>query len=95
MGMGINQIKQKAVPVLKKEGVIRSAIFGSYAWGEAREDSDIDILVEFPKGKSFFDLIRLERELKKTLEKEVDVITYNSIHPLLKDIILREQIQIL
>ncbi|MBI5358249.1 nucleotidyltransferase domain-containing protein [Candidatus Amesbacteria bacterium] len=55
----LTDIKNKALPVLQEEGVIRSSIFGSYARGENTIDSDIDVLVELPKGKSLLDLVRL------------------------------------
>ncbi len=67
--MDIKQIKSKAVPILKEAGVIRSSLFGSYARGEAREDSDIDMLIEFPKGKSLLDLVHLERAAKDPWQK--------------------------
>lgn len=95
MKTNLEEIKKRAIPVLKKAGVLRSAIFGSYVRGEEREDSDIDILVEFPKGKSLVDLVRLERELKEVLGKDVDILTYRSISPLLKDYIQKDQVQII
>lgn len=95
MIISLDQIKARALPVLKKAGVLRSSLFGSYVRGEARENSDIDILVEFPKGKSLLDLVALERKLKESLGKKVDVLTYKSISPLLKEYIQRDQIQIL
>jgi len=55
--------------------VIKAAIFGSYATGEAKANSDIDLLVQ----------------LEDALNKKVDLLTYNSIHPYLKRIILNEQ----
>lgn len=91
----LDDIKQKATPVLRQAGVIRSSIFGSFVRGDYKEDSDIDMLVELPKGKSYLDLVSLQRELGKVLVKKVDLLTYNSISPLLKDYILRDQIQIL
>lgn len=93
--MDLDQIRYKSLPVLKEAGVLRSAVFGSYARGEAREDSDIDLLVEFPEGKSLLDLVILERKLRETLGKEVDVVTYNSVSPLLKEYIQKDQVQIL
>ena len=81
----------KIKKILKKHGVKRASVFGSYARGEERKKSDIDLLVKFGKKASLFDLIGLELELKKTLKKDFDVLTYNSIHPLLKNIILNEQ----
>ena len=71
--------------------MIRAAIFGSSVKGEMREDSDIDILVEFKGEKSLLDLAGLKIELEELLERKVDVLTYNSLHPLLKDKILSEQ----
>ena len=63
----IENIKKKILPILKKNNVVRAGIFGSYARGEQKKDSDIDILVDI-KGKKFslFDLIGMELELKKT-----------------------------
>ena len=93
--ISLREIKKKALPILKKEGVTKSAIFGSYVRREETDKSDIDILVELPRGKSLLDLIGLEMELKKALGKKVDLITYNSINPLLKDYIQKDQIQII
>ncbi len=91
----IEQIKRKILPILKQAGVTKSSIFGSYVRGDQTKKSDIDILVELPKGSSLLDLIGLEMELKKVVGKKVDLLTYNSIHPLLKDYIQKDQLQIL
>ena len=84
-------ITEKIIPTLKRQGVVKAAIFGSYATGEAKKNSDIDILVRFSQRKSLLDLVRLQFILEDKLEKKVDLLTYSSIHPLLKDIILKEQ----
>jgi predicted nucleotidyltransferase len=91
----IQKIQAQIVPILKEAGVLKSSLFGSVARGEARPDSDVDILVELPEGKSMFDLVRLELKLQEVLGKKVDLVTYRSVHPLLKDIIFKEQVQIL
>mgnify|MGYP001566857241 CR=1 FL=1 len=91
----LNQIKQLIIPVLKSAGVSRSSIFGSYARGDFNVNSDIDLLVNLPEGNSLLDLVRLERKLKGVLNKDVDLLTYNSIHPLIKNQIYSEQYQIL
>ena len=95
MKMNLEEIKKKAIPILKEEGAIRAALFGSVVRGEDTEDSDIDILVDLPRGKSLFDLAGLQMKLKKVLGREVDVVTYNSINHLLKDYILKDQFRIL
>ena len=89
--MTVKMIKQKATPILKRQGVIRAAVFGSVARGQAKKKSDIDILVKFKGSKSLLDLAGLKLELEKKLGKRVDVLTYGSIHPLLKKKILKEQ----
>ncbi len=77
-------------------GVKRAALFGSFARGDATEDSDIDLLIEFRgKKKSLFDLAALKIQLEENLGRNVDLITYNSLHPLLRDRILSEQVIIL
>lgn len=91
----LRAIALKAIPILKEAGVTRSSIFGSYVRGEEREDSDIDILIEFTKGKSLLDLVRLQRKLEEVLGKKVDLGTYKSVSPLLQKYIQKDQIQIL
>ena len=91
----LKNITSKVLPVLKGAGVSKSSLFGSYVRGDYRKDSDIDILVELPNGSSLLDLVRLEKKLENALGKKVDLLTYNSIHPLLKDYIRKDQLQIL
>ncbi|MCZ7380536.1 MAG: nucleotidyltransferase family protein [Candidatus Methanoperedens sp.] len=91
----IKEIKKKILPILRKNDVNRASLFGSVVRGEATEESDIDLLVEFKGKKSLLDLAGLKIELEELMGKKVDVITYNSLHPLLKERILREQKAIL
>ncbi|MBI2044965.1 nucleotidyltransferase family protein [Candidatus Pacearchaeota archaeon] len=89
----ISEIKRKIVRVLKKNGVARAGIFGSYARGEQKKNSDIDILIEF--NDSLLTLIGIEMELERALRRKVDLLTYGGIHPLLKEIILNEEVRII
>jgi len=90
----IEEIKEKAIPVLEREGIVRSSVFGSVVRGEERKDSDIDMLIEAPEGFSLFDLVGLQYKLEDTLGKKVDLHTYRAIHPRLKDRILSEHVYI-
>ena len=92
----IAKIKKKIVPILKSHDVKKAAVFGSFVRGENNKNSDIDILIEFRKDdKSLLDLVGLKLELEKKLSEKVDILTYDSIHPLLRNIILKEQKAIL
>ena len=91
----IEEIKDKIVPVLKRYNVVRAAVFGSFVRGEMEKGSDIDILVEFGGEESLLDLVALKMELEEVLGRDVDVLTYNSLHPFIREIALKEQVAIL
>jgi uncharacterized protein len=93
--LSINEIKEKAVPILKEAGIKRSSLFGSYVRGKQRDDSDIDLLVDFPKDKSLFDFVEVKVKLEDVFGKKVDLIEYDRIKPRLKEYILTNQLQIL
>lgn len=56
-------------------GASNIRVFGSVARGDNREESDIDFLVDFEKGRSLFDLIRFKLDLQELLHATVDVVT--------------------
>lgn len=92
----LSSIKKKAVPILKRHDVKRASIFGSFACGMATLKSDVDFLIEYKgKKKTLFDLVDLKLELEETLDRKVDVITYQSIYSGLRERILAEQVVIL
>ena len=72
----------------------KAGIFSSYARGEQKKNSDIDILIEPPKGMGFR-FFGIAFELEEVLGKKVDLITYNGIYRLLRKRILNEKIRIL
>ncbi len=82
-------------PKLKKDfGIEEFAIFGSYARGEANENSDIDIAVTKMQIKSGFDLIRAKDFLKEKLNKEVDIGTFKSMKTFIKNRIQKDFIYV-
>ena len=85
-----NRILEKIAQALKDQGATKVAIFGSYARGEERPESDIDVIVEFSERKSLLELVKIERELYETLGIKVDLLTEKSISPYLIDIVRQE-----
>ena len=67
-----------------------AGLFGSRARGEARQDSDFDILVRFKFPQGFLKLAGLRRRLSEVLGASVDLVTEQSLSPYLKDNILKE-----
>lgn len=91
----IELIKKKVLPILEQAGVKRSSLFGSYVRGDEKKGSDVDILVELPKGKSLFDFIDLQLKLEEALGRKVDLGEYSTIKPRVKPYILNDQVQII
>jgi predicted nucleotidyltransferase len=94
MQITIDFLKAAVRPAFEEFGVRRAALFGSAVRGEVTEDSDIDFLVEFEEGRSLLDLAGLKLTLERSLNRKVDIVTYRSLHPLLRDKILSEQVVI-
>ncbi len=95
MKMDIEEIKRKSLPILQRYGVKRIGLFGSCVRGEMRENSDVDMLVEIEKDISLLDFVGLRIEIEEALGRKVDLVEYNTIKPLLKERILKEQVVIL
>lgn len=87
MNPTLEEISEKARPVFEKYGVNYAALYGSIARGEARPDSDADLLVEYsrPLGFEYFDM---RHELEKSLGRDVDVITEESMNEFLRPYIV-------
>lgn len=92
----IENIKEKILPILKANRVIKAGIFGSYARGEQKKKSDVDILVEIDDDKmSLLGFIGLKNIIEKKIKKKVDLVEYNCIRRELKHNILKDEIPIL
>jgi predicted nucleotidyltransferase len=98
----IEQIKELAEPIAQKYKLKALWVFGSYARGEATDDSDVDFLVDDPDSNlpSFYDLFDLSDELQNKFNKEIDLISTDALFnprmekyaPDLIDIVVNERI---
>lgn len=70
-----SQHQKQIEAIARKNAISYLALFGSYARGEQKQTSDIDLLVEFSKPVGLIHLIRTEHELGDALNKKVDLIT--------------------
>ena len=75
----IEQITEKVRPIAEQYGLGKVYLFGSYARGEATEESDIDLLVDAENIKGLFALGGLYSDLEDALDKKIDLITFGQI----------------
>jgi len=88
--MANHEIESKVISILGRYGVQSIGVFGSYARGLERPDSDLDLLVNFKERKSLLTLVRIERELSEGIGVKVDLLTEGAVSPYLIDRIKSE-----
>lgn len=94
-GNEFEKIKKETIKILKENGIKRAGIFGSYARGEQKKDSDLDLLIDPSKKVLGFAFYDLQEKLSKKLNKKVDILTYKGINHLLKKRILNQEVRII
>ena len=78
--------------IAEKHGARNVRLFGSVVRGEAKESSDVDVLVNLDEDRSLLDHIALIQDLEDLLGCKVDVVTEGALHRLLRDRILQEAV---
>lgn len=78
----------------RRFGVKRVALFGSTARDDAREDSDVDVLVEFDDAPTLRSFFGLEEFLEQMLKCKVDLATPASLHPRIRQRVSEESIDV-
>jgi predicted nucleotidyltransferase len=90
-------IKAQRADILRlaaQHGARNVRVFGSVARGEARPDSDIDVLVEFEPGRTLLDRIGLMQDLEDLLGRKVDVVTEKALHRMIRQQVLEQAVQL-
>ena len=82
--------REEILRVAAQHGAYNIRVFGSVARGEARDESDIDLLVDLEPGRSGLDQAGLILDLEELLERRVDVVTEAGLYWLLRRRILKE-----
>ena len=81
--------------ILRQHGVQKASVFGSYARGQANENSDLDILVDYRDGVSLFDHFDLKEALETASGKPVDVVSARAVSKHLQPYIDKEKVTLL
>ena len=86
--------RQEILRLAQKYGARNVRIFGSVARGDAREDSDIDVLVDLESGRSLLDLGGLLMDLQDLLGCRVDVVTTKGLRDRIRSRVLEEAVSL-
>ena len=70
----VEEIKGRLTPIFEEKGIIRAILFGSYAKGEATEDSDIDIVAHVDEDMDILDFAEISGFVEDLLNKRVDFL---------------------
>ena len=84
-----NSEKETIIEIRKRNDISFCALFGSYARGEADENSDIDLLVRFSKPKGF-DWVNAASEIEDALGRKIDLVTEKGLNPHIKENVIRD-----
>ncbi len=93
-GQVIEKLKELDARLHEEFGVSRIGIFGSFARGEEREDSDVDLVVEFHRPVNLFEFSRLKTFITDQLGIPVDLVTPNALKSMIKDDILKSVVYV-
>ena len=88
----IRDHRDEILRLAREHGARNVRLFGSAARGEDRPDSDLDLLVDMDDGRSLVDHVALKQDLEDLLGREIDVVTERSLHPRLRERVLREAV---
>lgn len=93
-----DSVKDKIIKILKEHNITKASIYGSYARGEANENSDIDIVVELNR-RSLFELVGLKQDIEDATGLKVDITTYHGLDKSpregIKDKIKKDEVKII
>lgn len=84
--------REQLLSLARRRGITSVRVFGSMAREEARDDSDVDLLVTLAPGTSALALGGLLLDAQELFGRRVDVVTETSLHPKLRDRVLADAV---
>jgi len=90
--VSLEEKRSEILRIATGHGAQNVRVFGSRARGEARRDSDLDLLITLEEGRSLLDLVAIKQDLEDLLGCSVDVVTEAAISPYIRDGVLQQAV---
>ena len=92
IGEAVREQREAILRVAAKHGATQVRLIGSVARGEARPDSDLDLLAKWQEGTSLLDQAALTLELESLLGRKVDIASDGWVKPSIRESVYRDAI---
>ena len=90
----IKRYRNEILEISTRYGAKEIKIFGSALRGEAKTNSDVDLLVELEPGRSLLDIIAIKQDLEDLLGCKVDIVTEAALSPYIRDEVLNQAVRL-
>ena len=90
----LSEVRDQMIAIAARHGARNLRVFGSFARGERRADSDLDVLVDLEPGRSLLDLATLSVALQELLGRPVDIGTVAGLKERYRDRVLSEAVPV-
>lgn len=80
--------------IAARNGGTNLRVFGSFARGDARPDSDLDILLDMQQGRTLLDVIAIKQDIEDLLGRKVDVVTEGALSHYIRPIVFEEAVRL-
>jgi len=90
----LRDFREVILRIARDHGAEQVRLFGSTVRGEAKLNSDIDLLVRLEPERSLLDLVAIKQDLEDLLGCEVDIVTEASLSPYIRDSVLKEAVSL-
>jgi predicted nucleotidyltransferase len=94
MNLSIPEISQKAMPLMRKYGILSASVVGSVAKGQQTLKSDVDIVIDVIQPISLLTFAKIKIELKEILQTKVDLIERSDLKPRIRKYLLQDEISL-
>lgn len=92
IGATLRSKRKEILAVAARNGARNVRVFGSVARGDARLESDIDLLVELADDRSLLDVVAIKQDIEDLLAREVHIVTEGALSPYIREDVLKEAV---